>query len=114
MPSSGKSRRHRKNRPSDAKHKNSRNGSGGGSNNNGSINTVSSNNGDELHHQDTLDCPGKLVLGAMREEDGGPPLPADAMDVVTSPGSDVDDPAFNAFNYWKTPFPDVSIDVTME
>ncbi|KAL3191640.1 hypothetical protein MRX96_059732 [Rhipicephalus microplus] len=30
------------------------------------------------------------------------------------PASDDDNPAFNAFNYWKTPFPDVSVDVIME
>ncbi|XP_040077130.1 uncharacterized protein LOC120835962 isoform X1 [Ixodes scapularis] len=94
----------------DSKQKHGRNGGGGGSGNNNGNNN---NNTDELHHQDSLDRPGKLVLGAAREEDGGPPLPVDAMDVA-SPGSDIDDPAFNAFNYWKTPFPDVSIDITME
>ncbi|CAN7985234.1 unnamed protein product [Ixodes hexagonus] len=109
MPSSGKSRRHRKNRPSDSKHKHGRNGGSSGNNNNG--NNI--NNADDLHHQDSLGNPVKLVLETRTEEDGGPPLPVDAMD-VTSPGSDVDDPAFNAFNYWKTPFPDVSLDVSME
>ncbi|XP_075541892.1 uncharacterized protein LOC142575944 isoform X1 [Dermacentor variabilis] len=45
----------------------------------------------------------------------GPPLPADAaMEMGSPPTSDEDDPAFNAFNYWKTPFPDVSVDVVME
>lgn len=47
------------------------------------------------------------------QDEVAPPLPADAMEVA-SPISDVDDPAFNAFNYWKTPFPDVCVDVLME
>lgn len=56
--------------------------------------------------------PDKLELSAAL---AGPPLPADAaMELSSPPGSDEDNPAFNAFNYWKTPFPDVSVDVIME
>nr|XP_037280577.1 LOW QUALITY PROTEIN: uncharacterized protein LOC119173895 [Rhipicephalus microplus] len=45
----------------------------------------------------------------------GPPLPVRAaMELASPPASDDDNPAFNAFNYWKTPFPDVSVDVIME
>uniref|UniRef100_A0A131YCJ4 Mucin n=1 Tax=Rhipicephalus appendiculatus TaxID=34631 RepID=A0A131YCJ4_RHIAP len=55
----------------------------------------------------------KLDLSAVLMS--GPPLPADAaMELASPPASDEDDPAFNAFNYWKTPFPDVSVDVIME
>lgn len=55
----------------------------------------------------------KLDLSAVLMS--GPPLPADAaMELASPPASDEDDPAFNAFNYWKTPFPDVSVDVVME
>lgn len=57
----------------------------------------------------------ELLLAAAAVEMAGPPLPADAamMEVASIP-SDEDDPAFNAFNYWKTPFPDVNADVVME
>lgn len=60
-----------------------------------------------------MDSGGPLVPDKL--ELAGPPLPADAaMEVSSPPGSDEDNPAFNAFNYWKTPFPDVSVDVIME
>lgn len=66
-----------------------------------------------------MDAGGPLVPDKLEllsaELAGGPPLPADAaMELSSPPGSDEDNPAFNAFNYWKTPFPDVSVDVVME
>lgn len=99
MPSSGKSRRHRKSRASDSKHGKAKAGN---------------------HHNHQ---PQKLHI----PEQDPAPLPADAMDVTTPVGSvvaeplspvfnvdDPDNPAFNTFNYWKTPFPTVDLDVLME
>lgn len=109
MPSSGKSRRHRKNRPSDAKHKQNKNGNGGGATGVTGL----------AQQTSPMDSGGPLVPDKLEllsaELTGGPPLPADAaMELSSPPGSDEDNPAFNAFNYWKTPFPDVSVDVVME
>lgn len=107
MPSSGKSRRHRKNRPSDAKHKQHKNGNGSGP----TTVTGLAQQSSPMDSSGPL-VPDKLELSA---ELAGPPLPADAaMELSSPPGSDEDNPAFNAFNYWKTPFPDVSVDVIME
>uniref|UniRef100_A0A2R5L5P6 Putative mucin n=1 Tax=Ornithodoros turicata TaxID=34597 RepID=A0A2R5L5P6_9ACAR len=98
MPSSGKSRRHRKSRATDSKHGKTK----GGTHN---------------HHQSQ-----KLHIPVQDT----PPLPADAMEVTTPLSSivepltpvfepnDPDNPAFNTFNYWKTPFPSVDLDVLME
>ncbi|XP_077533501.1 uncharacterized protein LOC144145699 [Haemaphysalis longicornis] len=91
----------------DAKHKQHKNGNGGGP----TAVTALAQQTSPMDSGGPL-VPDKLELSA---ELAGPPLPADAaMELSSPPGSDEDNPAFNAFNYWKTPFPDVSVDVVME
>lgn len=130
MPSSGKSRRHRKNRPSDSKHNKQHSKNGG--NNGGAggpavtaalVQSPVTSPMEDVALPLMVDATGGcgkpnqelLSAAAAAVEMAGPPLPADAamMEVAGTP-SDEDDPAFNAFNYWKTPFPDVNADVIME
>uniref|UniRef100_A0A131YBI8 Mucin n=1 Tax=Rhipicephalus appendiculatus TaxID=34631 RepID=A0A131YBI8_RHIAP len=120
MPSSGKSRRHRKNRPSDSKH-NKQHKNGGSASGGPAVNAALAQSPPAPSPMDAQAPPmvepgggcDKLDLSAVLMS--GPPLPADAaMELASPPASDEDDPAFNAFNYWKTPFPDVSVDVIME
>ncbi|XP_037566340.1 uncharacterized protein LOC119446075 isoform X2 [Dermacentor silvarum] len=118
MPSSGKSRRHRKNRPSDAKHK-QQHKNGGSAGGGPAVTAALAQTSPATSPMDAQTSPmiepggrDKLDLSAVLS---GPPLPADAaMELSSPPASDEDDPAFNAFNYWKTPFPDVSGDIVME